>query len=636
MSSPQTSDILKKRLGEIVRRDEKHADYVRVNELHKLYKQLITGEGMGELLQQFTPRETKELFEQRVRITQHVTKTVSQNVMDIFFKVPRSNSVQRNISYVNNDIKSLKELNAKLNEFWGDSSLDDYMNTRWFELNFIDPNAFIVTEWNQVDTTKERYMPYPFEVDSKMAIQYEYFNNDLIYLVSEQEKKYLVWNRKEKKDIEYKSEIYTIYGLNSTVKFTQLEKDVATVIHRNNKATINELWLKGEFFFTVGDIEYFIADNNKEEIYLVEEFTHNLGYVPAKRVGFKRDLFTNGRTFVSPLDKATPILMKMVKANSELDLTMALHAFPQKIQYSSRCKAHDCKEGTTLDGNICQRCNGSGYEIITSAQDAITLAMPKTKEEMADLSNIIRYEYPPVDLVKFQKEYIDSLTVYVKEAVFNTELFSKKEVSETATGKNISLQNVYDSLYPVASAYSKVWEFLVTTVADIIELSNGLIAFYHFSKDFKLKSLSDLYMDLKMVGDARASEFVKSAIETDIASIIYSEDERALKKYNVKQSFFPFSGKTPEQITLLMGGNSVTSFTKCFYANFGQVFDIVEMEQANNSVDFYDLDRTKQMQLIEKVVNDILANIEEEQPEPQMLNTDEAEKQTETGSSDGV
>lgn len=618
MTSQQTIDDLLKRLGEIIRRDEKHTDYKRVNELHKLYKQLVTGEEMAELLHQFTPRESPEMFVQRVNITQHITKTVSQNVMDIFYKVPRSNSVQRCVAYEDNDVKRTKELNSKLNEFWGDASLDDYMNTRWFELNFIDPNAFIVTEWQQVDTTKSRYMPYPFEVDSKMAIQYEYFNNDLMYLVSEQESKKLVWDKKQKKDIEVKIETYTIYGMNDTVKFTELGKEESAKVYMENRATINALWIKGEFFFNVGDNLYFFAENNKEEVYLVETFTHNLGYVPAKRVGFKRDLYTNGRTFVSPLDKATPILMKMVKANSELDLTMALHAFPQKIQYSSRCKAHDCRDGMCTDGNVCQRCNGSGYEIITSAQDAITLAMPKSKEDMADLSNIIRYEYPPVDLVKFQKEYIDSLTVYVKEAVFNTELFSKKEVSETATGKNISLQNVYDSLYPVATAYSKIWNFLVTTVADIVELSEGLIAFYHFSKDFKLKSLTDLYMDLKMVGDARASEFVKSAIETDIASIIYSEDERGLQKYNVKQSFFPFSGKTPEQITLLMGTANVTSFTKCFYANFGSIFDTIEMEQANAAVDFYDLARDKQFELITAKVNEILAEIEKENPEPQM------------------
>jgi len=595
------------RLAEIIRRDEKHKDYARVCALSKLYTQLVTGEDMDELLHQFTPRESLVMFEQRKRLTQHITKTVSQNVMDIFYKVPRSNSVQRNIGYKDNDTARLKELNGLLLEFWGDQSLDDYMNMRWFELNFIDPNAFVVTEWKDFDNTQERATPYPFEVDCKSAVMFEYKNNDLQYLVSEQEKTTVKWDKKKREDITVKTESYTIYGEDQTIKFTELEEvDAMKVIQANNIGIMN-----GEFIF--GD--YFVEDATKREVYLITIFpAHNLGYVPAKRVGFKRDLATNGRTFVSPLDKATPILLKMVKANSELDLTMALHTFPQKIQYSARCKATDCRDGMTVEGAICGHCHGSGYEIITSAQEAITIAMPKDKADMIDLSNIIRYEYPPVDLVTFQKEYIDNLTVYVKEAVFNTELFSKKEVSETATGKNISLQNVYDSLYPVAQAYSKVWYFLVTTVAEVTDLDEGLVAFYHFSKDFKLKSLSDLYMDLKMVGDARASEFVKMAIEGDIASIIYSEDERALLRYNVKQSFFPFSGKSPDEIKLIVTGTDVTTFTKVFYANFGQVFDQIELEQAG-TVDFYYLSRDKQWELIQKKVEEIIKEVEDEEPE---------------------
>ena len=631
METKQTIEDLKKRLGEIIRRDEKNIDYKRYNALHKLYKQLVTGEDMDELLQRFTPRESPEMFAQRLRITQHITKTVSQNVMDIFYKVPRSNSVQRNISYNPIDITKLKELNGKLNEFWGDSSLDDYMNTRWFELNFTDPNAFIVTEWQQVDTNVKRYMPYPFEVDSKMAVQYEYLNNDLQYLVSEQENKKLVWDKKQKKDIEVKTETYTIYGINSTLKFTELEEDIANGILTGNRTAVNSLWNKGEFFFTVAGIEYFIADNSKEELYLVEEFTHNLGYVPAKRVGFKRDLYTNGRTFVSPLDKATPILMKMVKSNSELDLTMALHTFPQKIQYAPMCKEVGCRGGTLVDGSgTCTKCHGTGYEIITSAQEAITLAMPKSKDDAFDLLNMVHYEYPPVDLVKFQADYVDKLTIYVKEAVFNTELFSKKQVSETATGKNISLQNVYDSLYPVATAYSKIWNFLVTTVADITELDKNLIAFYHFSKDFKLKSLSDLYMDLKMIGDARGSEFIKSSVEADIASLIYSEDEEGLKKYNVRKSFDPFSGKSPEQVTLIIGSSEVTEFTKVLWSNSGYIFDQLEMENP----EFYDLPRDKQWKFITAMVNKIIAEIEKEQPEPMIGTINDGTANTNIGNDD--
>ncbi len=623
MVKDQSQQYLVNRLAEIIRRGEKHVDYKRVNELSTLYNQLITGEEMDSLLFQFTPRESKEMFAQRMRITQHITKTVSQNVMDIFYKVPRSNSVQRVVAYKGNDITRLNELNSKLNEFWGDDSLDDYMATRWFELNFVDPNAFVVAEWTDVDTTKGRYMPYPFEVNSKMAVMFEYFNNDLQYLVSEAKKTIVAWDKKEGKDISIELLEYTIYGTNQTIKFVQLAPEVASKIWRENTKAINAAAREGTFI--VGD--YFFPDINKDILYeIIIPTPHSLGYVPARRIGFKRDLYTNGRTYVSPIDKATPILMKMVKANSELDLTMALHTFPQKIQYVSKCKATDCRDGQTVDGGICSHCNGSGYEIITSAQDTITLAMPKAKEDMADLSNIIRYEYPPVDLVKFQDLYIDKLTVYVKEAVFNTELFSKKEVSETATGKNISLQNVYDSLYPVAKAFSKSWQFLVTTVADITELRTDLIAFYNFSKDFKLKSLSDLYLDLKMVGDARASEFVKSAIESDIASIIYSEDELGYKKYNVKQSFFPFSGKTPEQIMAVIGGNQVSNFTKVFWGNFGFVFDQIELEQ--KEVDFYDLARDKQWALIVEKVKQIENQISIEQPEPGMTDINTTDTDT--------
>lgn len=611
-----TTDQLINRLAQVIRRDEKHPDYERVNALAKLYRQLITGKDMDGLMRQFTPRESDEMFKQRLRLTQHITKTVSQNVMDIIYKVPRSNSVQRSILYKDNNQERLRELNGKLEMFWGDMSLDDYMNTRWIELNGLDPNTFTITEWSSFDNKKERATPYPFEASSEAAIMFEYVNNDLAYLIVEQETETWVWDKKERKDIKKETETYTIYGDNQTVKFTEIEDERES---NRIKQLARDAYMRGEYIYD----KYFIEGlDTKDDVYEITVYPpHNLGYVPAVRVGFKRDLYTNGRTCVSLLDKAVPIFMKMVKANSELDLTMALHTFPQKIQYASPCHGEGCNRGFIADGSICTRCNGTGYEIVSSAQDAITLAMPQSKDEMLDLANVVHYNYPPVELVQFQDKYVDKLTVYVKEAIFNTELFSKKEVSETATGKNISLQNVYDSLYPVATAYSKVWYFLVTTVADIIELSEGLVAFYHFSKDFKLKSLTDLYLDLKTVGDARASEFVKGAIEGDIASIIYSEDQRGLQKYNVKQSFFPFSGKSPEDIRLIISGTDVSKFTKVFYANFGQIFDEIELEQSKAGVDFYVLAKDKQRELINAKVEALMATIEAEQPKEPTLDT---------------
>lgn len=599
-----SSNDLIARLAQIIKNKERHPDYKRVCDLSQLYTRLVTGEDMQPLMRQFTRRENEEQFRQRVDITQHITKTVSQNIIEPFYKVPRSNSVQRNITYGDNDPEKLKSLNDKLNTFWGDESLDGFMNNRWIEMNFVDPNAFIVVEWKPFDNTVERASPYPFEVSSQEAIMFEYFNKKLVYLSTLTSQTDLITENNIDKVVMYN--VYTIYGINQTVQFSEIY--VKENLQTAQNAFINSVdrtFIAGYFY-----------DKSSDKYYTITVFdAHNLGYVPAKVIGFKRDLFTKGRTYVSPIDKGIPLLMKMIKANSELDLSMALHAFPQKIQYARRCAARDCQGGITINGEICGACHGSGFETIISAQEVITIAMPKSKDDAFDLTNMVHYDYPPVDLLKFQDDYITGLTQQIKMSIFSSEIYNKQEVAETATGKNIDLQNIYDSLYPVAMAYSKSWKFYLTTIADIIQLSDGLVAFYNFSKDFKMKSLTDLYSDLKLVGDAKADEFIKQTIQDDIAGIIYSEDDHELLKYNVKKSWYPFNGKTTDQINAIVTATGmVTEFTKVFWANFGFIFDLIELDQIALKIDFYNLTRDKQWAIIQQYVQKIISQVKVEAP----------------------
>lgn len=611
------------KLGEIITRGEKHRDYERTVELAELYRKMLTGEGMDTLMRRFDRREDDELFEQRKRITQHITKTVSQNVKDVYHKIPRSNSVQRFIGYEDNNVQKLKEINLKLSKFWGKASLDDWMNQRWIDLNFLDPNTFVVIEWGAFDNTTERATPYPYEVYSQNAIMYEYVDNILQYLVSQDIKSEWIadkWGQWQQ--VTYN--LYTIYGKTQTVQFKEVTDEVI-------KRDIRKAFGRAKDLFTDN---YFRKSIYEESYFEVIEFVpHNLGFVPAETIGVLEDMVTDGRTFISPLDKGIPILMKMVKANSEFDLTMALHTFPQKIQYMSPCKEPDCRNGHRLDGSQCTMCGGSGYELIRSAQEMITFALPKDRNDMIQLDNVVRYVSPPTDLVKFQKEYIESLTYQVKESIFNTEIFSKQVVAETATGKNISLQNVYDALYPIALGYSNDWEFLVSTVAKIAQLDDKLIAFYKFSKDFKLKSLTDLYLDLKAVGDARASEFIKSSIEDDIAGVIYSESERELLKYNIKKSWFPFNGKTTEQISVIVASTNLVPYdTKVFWANFSYIFDMIELEQGKNGTDFYYMPRDKQWEIISAKIEQLKLDIEKtaiQEPEYTPFEEEQTQEPTE-------
>lgn len=593
----ETQENLLTTLVKIVQDDVKHKYYKRVCELKRKYTALITGEDMSYLMRRFDKHESEDMFEQRKRITSHITQSVSKNLIKPLYKIPRSNSVSRNISYKDDkNLENAKQLEKILSKFYDGDSLDNWFNTRWIDLVASDPNAWCVLEWKDFDPKTEKASPYPFEVSSEQAIHYvKDISNELQFLV--------VRNLLNDDFDNEERTRYTIYGKDNAVALTSLTKEEEAVIpfKAYKEGEIIQIVTKENMM-----LDLIFTRSNKW--YKIDVFEYNLGVVPAFQVGFYRDIYTDGKTYLSVIDDAVPILMKMVKANSEMDLTSALHVFPQKIQYANRCDSINCNAGYLPDGATCPVCNGTGYKIAKTSQDVIYLTMPRDKDDFLNLDNIVRYVSPSVELVQWQDRYVEKLTTRCKEAMYNTELFSKKEVAETATGKNIDLQNVYDSLYTMAKAYSVKWKFAVETIAKIADMYDGLIAFYNFSKDFKLKSLTDLYNDLKIISDSNADSFVREMVYDDIAGIAYSEDHIAKGKYDVKKAFYPFSGKSEKEILYAISANLVPEEVKVLYLNYGWIFDELYLENAskNSPVNFFELNRAEQKIIIDAKVKEVI------------------------------
>jgi uncharacterized protein (DUF1499 family) len=578
---------MKDKLIDIIKTGKRHQDYAYIVERTKAWRAIVSGAGLDEYMEQFMQRETDEQFKQRKRLTKQITSSVCKNVRDIEFKVPRSNSITRVVSTEASNAKDLADFNKILHEFWGDSTLDDYMDIRWIELNDTDPNSFIVLEWQPFEKDKHA-VPYPFEIKSKEAIYYEYDNNKLQYVVAQIGKN------------------YTGYWPNETIKFEQItdEEVLRKIKLGDGEETVMTSMTTGEdvTVIRIGDLYY--------EIYLPKP--HNLGYVPAFQPGYMRDLATNGRTFLPPWWAAESVLMNLVKSKSELDLTIALHVFPQKITYAPKCQNKGCKDGELIDGSgKCGMCKGTGYVIHTSSQDAIIIPMPRdaNKETVFDLSQMVYYVYPPVDLVKFMDQYVKDLSKQALQFVYNSEIYSREQVAETATGRNIDMQAVYDTLYPLVKAMAKDWEFMVNTISDITEIE--VTASFTFSKDFKLKSIDGYYADLSLANTAGASPYVKGAIEDDIARIVYAEDKPALAKYFTLKAFHPFPGDTPESIALKMTQSYTPEFYKVLYSVFGFVFDELERENPG----FYELNRAAQYKLLQTKITNLIP----EKKEPVMF-----------------
>lgn len=569
-------------LIEVVVDNKRHENYQWTVDYADKMGKIFTGEGIETLMRQFVKREDAAMFKQRIDITQHITKSVAKNLMKPMAKVPRCNRSDRTIDYEDNP-KRRDRFERILGKFWGDRSFDEWMNSRFIELGNIDPNAYVVLEWKPFKMT-ENASPYPFEVASKDVIYFEYNSHILDYLVVKLETK------KKYKDRMHNHIRYTLYGKNSTFVLDEVFEPPNQVTRDNGDR------------FSVGGVEYVYINSKYFEIIIPTP--HNLGRVPAFVTGYNRHL-TRRDTYISGIDDAEPILMKMIKATSELDLTMALHAFPQKIQYVKRCNEELCSGGTLPDGTVCGTCKGEGIQPIKSAQEAILLEMPRIKEDMLDLSNMVMYISPSVELLKFQDKYVDNLTARCKQAVYNSEVFTRAEFTETATAKTIDYQNIYDALYPLARNFVNIWEWCVETIAKITDMDKGLIFSYFIPKDMQMKPLSELYVDLKNVNDARADSFIKQGVNDDIASYMYQDDSDKDLQYKTRQRFFPFSGKTREEIVILITTDLVTDFNKVLYANYGTILDDLDREYEN----FYKLVPNKQWGLIKAKVDGLLKEL---------------------------
>lgn len=619
----------------LIETGETHPDYKRTTELARDYKIFITGCNIASKLIQFVQREDAALFAQRLRLTKSTTPAVASSIRQPFNKVVRNDRIRKNLDIKNETRKNAVEKMMEL--FYGTArkksrGLEYWLKTRFVEMQFVDPNAWVVVEWDAAETPSQIIKARPFEVAATMAKNFFIVNDETKWLFVCQDIKYKTLGgtenaivrtgaslpgQEKKKD----GQRYTLYDEDVTVVYEQVDRD-----YLNSIAFVlasNQEWVK-----------------IKDADYLRSSFEPNVGYVPAFRIGYKRDEETNGRTFVNPWHDGLCYFEKSLKTVSELDLTMTLHTFPQKLQYVQKCQGQyaipaqggsaavprkACNggivQGTT--NQICPICEGKGYKLHTTTQDAILLPMPTDprNEDIIDLEKLLVYKAPPIDLVKFQNEYCQQLEKQAHQAVFNSQVFIKKsgggiteQQTDTATGTEYNMQSVYDALEPFTEKFSEMYrEFVITFAVIAGEDMENVDVSHDFPADYKLKTADVLMSERKTAKESGAPAFLIETIDDDLATIIHAGDQLSLIKYRVKRRYFPFTGKNEDEINVLLASEFVPDELKVLYCNFEQIFKELEGE----APDFWMMkDLKAQRQKVDDKVAEWLEKIKAAQPAP--------------------
>ena len=127
-----------------------------------------------------------------------------------------------------------------------------------------------------------------------------------------------------------------------------------------------------------------------------------------------------------------------------------------------------------------------------------------------------------------------------------------------------------------------------------------------------MKSLNDLYNDLKVTSDSKASEFIKQGIQADIASIMYTDNPNALARFKTMSAFFPYSGKRESEILFIVANASKKDPTRVLWENYGWIFDDIALTEGEKGKNFYEFKKSRQKALLEKRVNKIIEAMPDE------------------------
>lgn len=634
-----------------------HQDYNHCVEYARRMKRWVTGVGIELDLRRYVPREDEAAFLQRCNLTKSITPALIASAMKPFKKVVKNDRVVKEIKPLNTAKKLTTKVNSaivkvqdKMDRFYGsddyDAGLDYWLKTRFFELTQSDPNAFIVIETEVDPMNALTLKPYPFEVNSEMAINFDIDNNNIDWLECKQ---HISYYDSAKKDPLPGLRI-TAYCDTFSMVFHQTSKSPALAAQQlpadMQQAGVNPLLIK------VGDKSFWMA-----------VYTNQIKDVTAFRIGYMRDLETDGRTYVVPYHNGSCFIEKSITTVSQFDITNNTQVFPKTFSYVTPCpgesipdEARDsegnvryrnnrsgfynnrtgnqvddvqeeivndyegydgygsaalsmlgagCTGGYTRSGRICKMCNGTGVKVHKSGQDIITLPLPDSKDEMFDLSKMMATFSPPIDLLTFQNELIDSYEVKIHKAVFNTTVMIEKSIVKTATEASDDIDNAYDALSELASKCKSVWLTIAKFISFFENTQDLLLFVYKNPLDWKLKTKLLLYAERKAINDSGAPSFAKQAVDDDLANINFADDTDALLAYKVKKLFLPFSGKTDAEIEYIMVENYAPVSKKVLWQNFDDIF----MQAAQENDDFYLKQYKDQKVIIDGLVEQLVKDL---------------------------
>jgi len=592
---------------EIIQNDEHHKNYDRTLAVAKFAYATATGDDIGDLVTSVRMRESEALKEQRLRITKPISPVSVEMVKKYFRKVRKAEGVKTSIDYPDQDTTRKERLIEQLSMFYAGQSAGEYLFDICEEYTFLDPNAFLVIERENVYEAGRLVgvRVFPIEFPCNEVRHYQYRHGVLDWLLIEQ-------GRTEKAQggrIEYNLSEFFLYGKGFTFHAVEYKETAPALVGtegRQYQTVQVEVTPKQDARFPgtnpgrTRNFQYFIFATGTIE-------------VPAIRLGAYLDGRTRIETAVTPMEPVNPLLENLINVGSLHDLTVFLHSIPRRRELVEACDYEDKETGFYCDsgyvnGSQCPRCKGTGDKSITSEQDMIRIVLPPnfSPADLPDLTKFAHTEPADVDLLRWQQEKLDWLMKFIVYATMTRDAVTMAEVARTATELTLNNQDAYDKMQPYAELYSQAWKLIVRVTAQYLEIADGLRVRHSFPDDFQFETEAELIRKRQEALNSGAPFEVVNNIDKQIIRKQTRSEEESARVFAWAR-WKPWPDLSDELVAVVLADRKPTDHDRMLRENFARVRREIEEETAGM---FYLMPYERQRDLIDGKLVELAGSIQ--------------------------
>lgn len=543
------------RLLELIERDAPHANWAQNAATAKFWRSIESGQGQEELLTSYKPRESERQKEQRIAISKTPTPEAFHRITAPMSRLDNPDGLRREIRPGNG--KAAAVLLERIGKFHGDKSIDQFVYEGFKTANTTDPNAFLVVTLDGKRGPNGEWLEKPYPRAETVPCEQVYDigveNGRHVYLVRLQRD--IV--QRQGKDIERNT--YRMYFQDYILEAVNVTPDV--------------------------EAQMFEIEVNKKTVpyYVTEYYLGNIGETPFIEWGYMR-CATGYKSVLEPVETR---FRQLINRSSELELSVALHVFLQKYQFTRKCTNHEAGKGVCQNGifsvtrETCTKCNGTGKHIATSVQDVMLFDLPDTKDEYFPLSEMVHFPTMPFEIVDFLKKELPDIMSEMEQTLWGVNIAappSGDTVAVTATEVVGRYETVYKRLSDMGAHIERVWVKCLRLTAKYAEVDAGLSYVYEYPSTYQLETLSELFAILKAAKEAGAPALAIEGIEVQILKKQGQVNTDQIRWYVAATKFRPFKSKTAAEIAGLIAAMPEFAYYRVLHTFFDEIFEEIMNE----------------------------------------------------------